>query len=172
MREGNDGESKKRNVDDRFYREHEAKLFAYLMRLTGEYYTARDLLQESFTRYLERYDDRPRSVPLLYAIARNAFVDACRRRRKEAPPVDDAESDDRDNPEHRLLVREKCRQVTAAMDALGEKERETLSLAVTGDLSYREIAGILGITEANVKVRVHRARMKLLKHLGKGETDE
>jgi DNA-directed RNA polymerase specialized sigma24 family protein len=30
-------------------------------------------------------------------------------------------------------------------------------------LSYREIAGVTGLSEANVKVRVHRARLKLKK---------
>lgn len=160
------------NADERFYREHEAKLFSYLMRLTGDDHAARDLLQETFVRYLARYRDRPRSRALLYTLARNAFVDGWRRRKREAPPVDDAHADDgRIDPERRLLIREECRRVMDAMAALSPDERETLSLAVSGDLTYRQIAEILGITEANVKVRVHRARLHLREILRKGEKD-
>jgi RNA polymerase sigma-70 factor (ECF subfamily) len=160
------------DADTRFYKEHKDKLFAYLMRLTRDWYWACDLLQDSFVRYLERYRHRPPSVPLLYTIARNAFVDGCRKRKPDGQIAEDrAQGSEADNPEHRVLVREQYQRVTDAMETLSEAEQETLSLAVTGDLSYREIATILKTTEANVKVRVHRARMKLLERLRKGETD-
>jgi RNA polymerase sigma-70 factor (ECF subfamily) len=44
---------------------------------------------------------------------------------------------------------------------LGDGERDVLALAASGDLTYREIGELTGITEANVKVKVHRARVKL-----------
>jgi RNA polymerase sigma-70 factor (ECF subfamily) len=44
-----------------------------------------------------------------------------------------------------------------------------LALAVSGVLSYRKIASIAGISEANVKVKVHRARLKLKKILNAGD---
>jgi len=42
-------------------------------------------------------------------------------------------------------------------------------LTVSSDLSYREIANILGISEANVKVKVHRARILLKELLQTGD---
>ena len=39
-----------------FYRDNEITLFAFLMRMTGDYYLASDNMHESFTRFLERYD--------------------------------------------------------------------------------------------------------------------
>ena len=38
-----------------FYNKHKDRFFAYLMRSTGDYYLASDIMQDSFTRYLERY---------------------------------------------------------------------------------------------------------------------
>ena len=38
-----------------------------------------------------------------------------------------------------------------------------------GDLNYKEIGKVLGITEGNVKVRVFRAREQLLKILGEDD---
>ena len=52
---------------------------------------------------------------------------------------------------------------------LAPEERDALSLAVSSDLSYREIAQITGTSEGNVKVRVHRARIKLRKMMNTGE---
>jgi RNA polymerase sigma-70 factor (ECF subfamily) len=38
-----------------FYHKYKNKLFAYLMRNSGDYDLAGDIIQESFTRYLEKY---------------------------------------------------------------------------------------------------------------------
>ena len=45
-------------------------LFAYLMRITGDYYLSGDIMQESFTRYLDRYGKQKQSAPVLFKIAR------------------------------------------------------------------------------------------------------
>ena len=60
-------------------------------------------------------------------------------------------------------------QKVAAIQELEPEEREVLSLVVSRDLSYREIARITGTSESNVKVRVHRARVKLKRILNTGE---
>ncbi len=73
------------------------------------------------------------------------------------------------NPESRMMVREDYRRVLAAMQTLEQEERDILSLVVSSGLPYREIARIAGTSEANVKVRVHRARLKLKKMMNTGE---
>ena len=67
------------------------------------------------------------------------------------------------------MVREEYRRVLDAMGTLENDERDILALAVSGDLSYREISVIAGISESNVKVKVHRARLKLRKIMQAGE---
>ena len=143
-----------------FYGNHKNRLFAYLMRMTGDYDLSSDIMQESFTRYLERYGKKPPNVPLLYAIGRNALFDHARTQRRNTQLEADREADG-GNPEHSLLVREEYRQMLFALQKLDKGERDILSLAVSSDLSYRDIASVAGISEANVKVRVHRARLKL-----------
>jgi RNA polymerase sigma-70 factor (ECF subfamily) len=73
------------------------------------------------------------------------------------------------NPESNMAVREDYRRVLAAMQELAPEEKDVLSLVVSSDLSYREIARIIGISEGNVKVRVHRARVKLREMMKTGE---
>jgi RNA polymerase sigma-70 factor (ECF subfamily) len=145
-----------------FYSENRKRLFAYLVRLSGEGELARDLLQESFAKYLERYGRETLSKPLLFTIARNAFFDVVRKRKKypEAAPETDPAGPDPD-PEAEVLVREAYRRVVDAFQQLEMIEREVLSLVISSGLNYRDVAETVGISEANVKVRVHRARQKL-----------
>ncbi len=117
-------------------------------------------MQESFTRYLERYVQKPPNVPLLYAIVRNALFDHARRQRRNTQLEADQEAEI-GNPEHKLIVREEYRRVLFALQSLEKGERDILALVASRDLSYRDIASVTGISEANVKVRVHRARLKL-----------
>ncbi len=63
------------------------------------------------------------------------------------------------------MIRDEYRRVLAAMQQLESSERDCLALVVSSDLSYREIAALTGTSEANIKVKVHRARVKIKKIL-------
>jgi len=143
-------------------------MFGYLMRLTGNYQLASDIMQESFARYLEHYGSQTQNVSLLFTIARNLVWDNARKRTNNKEIENDIE-DVTFNPEEQLLVRESYRNVLSAMQKLKKSQRDLLALTVSSDLSYREIANILGISEANVKVKVHRARILLRKLLQTGD---
>jgi len=138
------------------------------MRSTGDYYLSGDILQESFTRYLERYGEEEQSVSLLYTIGRNLIFDAARKQKRNPGLQTDLETSGADN-EHHFLVREEYRRVLAAMQQLDGDERDILALAVSTDLSYREISALTGFSEANVKVKIHRSRIKLRKIMQAGE---
>jgi predicted RNA polymerase sigma factor len=51
------------------------RLFSSLMRMAGDADPAYDILQESVTRYMERYHSHELSLALLFTVARNAFTD-------------------------------------------------------------------------------------------------
>ncbi len=133
------------------------------MRLTGNYHLSSDIMQESFARYLEHYGPQTQNVSLLFTIARNAVWDNTRKTTHNKEIENDIE-DEAIDPEQQLLVRESYRNVLSAMQKLKKSQRDILALTVSSDLSYREIANIFGISETNVKVKVHRARI-LLKEL-------
>ena len=67
-----------------------------------------------------------------------------------------------------FLAREKRNLMDAALGRLSERERQLLVLAASG-MRYARIAVALGLHEANVKVLVHRARIKLRQLLDQGE---
>lgn len=142
-----------------FYQAYCDKLFAYLMRFTGDYFLSKDIMQEAFARCFERYRDQA-SPALLFTVARNLLFDNRRRNRNTEALSENHHNAYRD-PEHDLLVREEYRAMLGLLQRLEATERDLLALVVSSDLTYREIAGITGLTEGNVKVKVHRARLKL-----------
>ncbi len=135
-------------------------MFAYLLRLTGNHHLSCDLTQESFTRYLSRYGRSGNHGALLYTIARNAALDAMRKRREENLLGDDQASPE-DDPERQLIQKQAYNRMIDAIQQLNPIDRELIALLATERFSYREIAELLEISESNVKVKVHRARLSL-----------
>lgn len=150
---------------NRLYREHRKKLFNYLMRRSGDYELSQDIMQESFTRFYKHYRNDASNVALLYTIARNALIDYYRKNRHQTQFEENSMEGLFDSERH-LLIRDEYRRTLSAMEKLKPDERDLLSLLTSTDFSYREIADITGLSESNVKVRVHRARLNLRKVLG------
>ena len=67
-----------------------------------------------------------------------------------------------ETPDDITVTREFVARITSGMERLGAKHREILVLRNVKNLSYEEIAGILGISVGTVKSRIARAREKLL----------
>lgn len=143
---------------------------AYLIRRSGDYQFACDIMQESFIRLYEKYTTENYTPQLLYTIGRNLVLDSLRKKKWKTTALED-----NDHPvesqEHDFMVRDEYRRVLTAMQQLEDDERDLLSLVVSSEMSYRELAKIAGISEANVKVKIHRARKKLREYL-KAENNE
>jgi RNA polymerase sigma-70 factor (ECF subfamily) len=143
------------------YRETADRLRTYLYRVCGERRVAEDLAQEAYYRLLRSgfaAADREESIRYLFGIASNLLRDHWAEGRKARsgwgePPREPAVS-----PAARL-------DVHAALGALKPPEREMLWLAYAEGYSHAEIAGILGVRPASVKVLLFRARARLLKLL-------
>ena len=148
-----------------FYTDNGDKLFGYLLRKSGSTHLAADLVQETFTRYLERYRNREESSALLFTIGRNLFYDHVRQQKNNGIHLDDTVQSTFADQEESYIVRQELKKIMAAMEQLGEEERDILNLVVTSGLKYKDIAEVRGCSLANIKVIVHRARKKLKKYM-------
>lgn len=153
---------------ERLYRDNRERVLRFLLHLTGDVELARDLVQETFARYLSRYGRDSEQLGLLFTIARNAGLDALRRRRTSTLPERET-ADPRRDPEHQLIDRQEMDRVLAAIRRLDDTDRQLVAFLATGTFSYREIGRLLDLSETNVKVRVHRARLKLKALMAEGE---
>lgn len=143
-----------------FYIDNGNKLFGYLLRKSGNTALAADLVQESFTRYLERYRHREQSTALLFTIGRNLFYDQMRQNNRFVASEEIGQESVADQ-EETYIAKEESGKILAAMERLGDEERDVLALVVSSGLSYQDIADIRKCSVGNIKVKVHRARQKL-----------
>ncbi len=128
---------------------------------------ADDVLQDTLiaiTHGLDGFAGRASFTSWAFALARSACV---RRRRglKNQPPAPDphpdARADEAPNPEACASDGELARVVVRALDTLAEEQREVLVLRDVEELSAREAAEALGVSEGALKSRLHRARAAL-----------
>lgn len=153
---------------DRLYR-----LAIHLLRDPDE---AEDVVQETYIRAWERRGDLrdPAAVvPWLSRIARNAARDRLRwwKRRPERERSEPArEPASGAPPADRVLIdQEEAAALRRALDVLPEKHRVILLLREVEEMSYEQIAELLGVPMGTVESRLHRARAALGKRLGKPE---
>jgi RNA polymerase sigma-70 factor (ECF subfamily) len=139
--------------------------------LCGDPVLADDLTSETFTRvWTAGGDVRQDTVKAyLFTIARNLYRDSLRRsRRRESLPAHF--QDERASAERQTEDRSELGFVLSAMQSLPDSDRAALLMRAQEEMSYRDIARVLGITVAAAKVRVHRARLKLLSLTRAGTT--
>jgi RNA polymerase sigma-70 factor (ECF subfamily) len=147
---------------------YQAPVTRLAYRLTRDADEAKDVAQDAFLRAFRRLEtfhpDRP-FARWLFVIARNASLDAIRRRRRAAtlPSGDDLTVEL--GPEDYALRNDESERVQHALDALPEHYRSVLQLYYVSDLRYREIADALGIPLGTVKTYLSRAKRRLREEL-------
>lgn len=159
-------------TDEWFVREilpHEAALMRYLARVWPNPADIQDIRHDAYVRILEAADRYQPTAPksLLFQIARNLMIDRARRNR--IVPIDllgdlDALNVlvDEVTPERRASIREQLINVTAAVNQLPEKCREVLWLRRVENLTQKEIATQLNVTEGTVEKHMTRAARLLV----------
>jgi RNA polymerase sigma-70 factor, ECF subfamily len=146
-----------------FYERHARDVYRFSLYLSGDFALAEDLTSETFARaWVARDRIRLGSVKAyLLMIARNLYRDVMRRRAESSLP-DNLEVVDRaPGPEVATQARDELQLVLVALGRIPEHEREVLLMATVEGLSHQAIALALNLSVEAVKVRVHRARVRL-----------
>lgn len=144
------------------------RLHGFFLRSLSEPAAADDLLQQTFLNiHRARRSFRPLS-PLrgwLFGIAAHALHDELRRR-KRAPLASESEQESvaleaaADAPLP-VEMQERAGAVRAALERLPESQRAVLYLHRFEEMSFAEIAGVLGTSEGAIKLRAFRAYERL-----------
>jgi RNA polymerase sigma-70 factor, ECF subfamily len=148
--------------------------FAYRMLRTQE--VAEDVTHEAFLlliRQPERYQAmRGSLLTFLCAVARNHIFQHLRRQERYAPELAETSEEYEEtgagrsfDPLSDLLERELAAHVEAALAELPVAQREAVVLREYQELSYEEIAEVIGADTNVVKSRLYRARQALAKRL-------
>jgi RNA polymerase sigma factor (sigma-70 family) len=149
------------------YGRYRDQLYGFLVQRTRDAGNAEDLLQVTFERilkYRQSYRSGNSFRAWMYAVARNALTDQQKQngRMPQRNGVDLGQLPlATPSAQTEWMDRETRDQGKAALEALPVGYREVVDLAWKRGLKYQEIAEVLGITEANVKVRMYRATKQL-----------
>jgi RNA polymerase sigma-70 factor (ECF subfamily) len=156
-------------------RRHGKSVLGYLIRMSGNREQAEDLFQETFKRVHEKaYTFRgPQFKGWLFKIATRVALDGFRQGKRikavslnQQLDCDDSNSeelgavalaDNSCNPSEQALKAEQREQVRRAIQLLPERQRATLILAYYQQLSYPDVAEVLGCSVGTVKTQMFRA---------------
>jgi RNA polymerase sigma-70 factor (ECF subfamily) len=153
-------------------------LLGFFRRLGAGAEEAEDLTQDTLLklyRSAARYQPRERFRSFCFRVARNAWIDA-ERRRSVRPEAAAGQADGEEGPELRIPselpgperqsdAEEQIRRLAAGLDALSPAHRAVFELGAIQELGYAEVASILSIPEGTVKSRMFHAVRKLREHL-------
>jgi RNA polymerase sigma-70 factor (ECF subfamily) len=159
-----------REAFSRLAARYDARLLFYVRRLLGPFREAdaEDLRQEIWLivlRKLRSLDEPAAFRTWLYRVARHCAISFLRRRRAEVPldelaPREEPTAPDDDEQDLAFTAAD-AQAVYLALDRLSPSHREVLTLRFLGDLSYEQVADVLGCRVGTVRSRIHYAKAAL-----------
>jgi RNA polymerase sigma-70 factor, ECF subfamily len=160
-------------LDPEHLGDHIDRLYRAAWALCGSREEAEDLVQETYVRVLARprflrSDD---DLGYLLRVLRNTFVSrhrtASRRPRTEALPDGMEPADERSGSRPEAMT--EAREVFGAIAALPPDFRDALVAVDMAGLSYAEAGRLLGVKEATITSRLHRARRQVTETMRAGD---
>jgi RNA polymerase sigma-70 factor (ECF subfamily) len=137
---------------------HKDRIFTTIILIVKDSYIAEDLFQETFIKIIKnlkkgKYNEEGKFLPWAIRIARNMAIDYFRKM-KRMPTVTGSDGEDVfrkiklavDNREEQMIRHEKESMVRAVINKLPEEQRQVLILRHYGDLSFKEIAAMTGVS--------------------------
>ncbi len=156
-------------------------IYRLALRMLGNEQDAEDVLQETFIkaiRSLPEFEGRSSLSTWLHRIAVNEALMLIRKRKTNVVSIDEHDTDDDSDekmplqisdwcclPEQEFTSAEARHHLDEAVQRLPEALRVVFILRDVEGMSIKETAGALNLSEANVKVRLFRARLKLREEL-------
>jgi RNA polymerase sigma-70 factor, ECF subfamily len=165
-------------VFERLVRDHQDRIYALGLALTGNRHDAEDVAQDTFIRAYkalatyspERIRDLKQKA-WLHQIAVNVVRNRVRGVRPRMVELNASEPSVATGPEEDVLRKADIDELAARVACLPAKYREAVVLRHVQDLSYAEVAETLGQPVGTVKANVHRG-LKILRGENHGDRDD
>lgn len=132
---------------------------------------AEDVVQETMTILWVRRNNIPHPDKMLHfatVVVRNVSIDMLRKR-KRTLTLDEVTMEPQNNIDAQSTMEEQEQQLLLkqAVSSLSNKQQAIVRMRNVENLSYAEIAAILGTTESSVRGTLSRARATLINQLNK-----
>ena len=144
------------------------RLYRWVYHLCHDCHVAEDVAQESFLKafaHLASFRAGTRFQAWLFRIGHNALVNQRRQAKRSRQPFPEDIETGHAAPPEEAMSREALQMLARAVGRLPRDFRAAFLLRIEEDLSFREIAEVLQITEETARWRVFKARQKLMESL-------
>jgi RNA polymerase sigma-70 factor (ECF subfamily) len=156
---------------------HKDKAYNLAFRICGNHEEAEELAQDSFLkayRSLNSFKMKSSFATWLYRIVYNTTISHIRIKKKGVLSLEDFPADATDFISGSTNEEEAEREyrsslVNFALQKINEEDRALVSLYYFDEMSVDEIADVTGLTKANIKVKLFRARQKMTEIIQKVE---
>ena len=148
---------------ENLYERYAGDVRRFALYLCGDVAMADEITSDTFVRAWMASDRirQPTVKSYLFTIARNVYTDLLRRSARHTE-LDETMPDTRTSAQTQMEQSAEVRVVLAALQQLPEMDRTVLLMRALDEMPYEEIAETLGIPVVTAKVKVHRARVKLM----------
>ncbi len=148
----------------RLYDRYASKVYRYLLSRLGSVAEAQDITSLTFLKAFEmfpRYKHRQFFSAWLFAIARNKYVDYLRKAKNRSESIPMNLSDPQDDLLQAVIQSERKAALQQLIQKLPEEDRELLRLRFVAELSFAEIAALLGSKADTIKKKLYRLLERL-----------
>jgi len=140
--------------------QYEGPLIRYAARLLGDVERARDVVQDTFLKLcredLAELDGR--LAQWLYTVCRHRALDVRKKENRVKTFDERAEEIQAIEPvDHTLVIErnDELGRMSIELASLPERQQEAIRLKFQDSLSYRQISGVMGLSESNVGYLIH-----------------
>jgi RNA polymerase sigma-70 factor, ECF subfamily len=148
---------------ENLYERYAGDVRRFALYLCGDVVMADEIASDTFVRAWMAAGRirQPTVKSYLFTIARNVYTDLLRRAARHTQ-LGENMPDTRISAQTQMEQSAEVRAVLAALQQLPEMDRTVLLMRALDEMPYEEIAETLGIPVVTAKVKVHRARLKLM----------
>lgn len=158
--------------DERSYAElvqaHKSFAFTIALKIVENRPEAEEVAQDAFIKafhYLKNFNRQARFSTWLYRIVFNTAISYKRKNRQLFESIENKGLEHHEQADTELERNDKQAFVEQAMKKLNEADQLAIQLFYMKEFSLEEVAGIMGQNINTIKVRVHRARLRLADEL-------
>jgi RNA polymerase sigma factor (sigma-70 family) len=169
-------EPRERDTVEELFEALESPLLSYALRLVGERSAAEDIVQESFVRLHNQFEQVRQPQRWLYRTVHNLALNHRRQALKIVPLDRDSDGDGppaRERPDPQPLPDEQIARwesiglLRVSLETLDERSRNLVQLKFNEGLSYKEISARTGLTVGHVGYLLHHALKALANELAR-----
>ncbi|MDD6035917.1 MAG: RNA polymerase sigma factor [Lachnospiraceae bacterium] len=160
---------------EEIYVQYQAKIYGFLYKLCGDAQLSEELTQETFYRAFvsfEKYKGNSSMFTWLAAIAKYTYFGHLKKERQSRDVIQLEEVVDyymeqeyQNSAEDLLLRKEVTEKLREVLKELPQKNLEVVALRMYAEMSFKQVAETMGISESSAKVLYFRAKNMLKERL-------